>query len=97
MPLVLYAKRADADIDRIVAFTRATWNQEQAEKYLDGLVDTLYLLAAQPLMGRASSVKKPTWRRFEYVSHVIVYQPVRGGIKVQRVMHMHQLLNRAIR
>ena len=97
MPRVLYAKKADADIDSIIAFTKERWSQAQAEKYLDGLVDTLDMLAQRPLIGRPSSTKKPTWRRFEYVSHVIVYQPVRGGIRVQRVMHKQQLLNRAIR
>lgn len=94
MPLVLYANKADADIEGIVAFTRERWGQTQAEKYLDGLVDTCYMLAQRPMIGRPSSSKKPTWRRFEYGRHVIVYEPVRGGIRVQRVMHEQQLLGR---
>ena len=95
MPLVLYSQKAETNLESIVDFTRDRWGQEQAEAYLNGLVDTFYLLAKRPAMGRVYSTRQPTWRRFEHVSHVILYQPIPEGIRIQRVIHKRQLLERA--
>ena len=94
---VLYSQKADADLEGIVAFTQERWGQGQAEKYLNGLVDTFYILAKRPSTGRVYSTRQPAWRRFEHVSHVILYQSIPEGIRIQRIIHKRQLVERASR
>jgi toxin ParE1/3/4 len=97
MHIVRYSRKADQELDEIVAFTQKRWGQLQAEEYLDGLVDTSYVLAKHPSLGRPYSGKKPTWRRFEYISHVIFYQPISSGVRIQRIVHQSRALDKVIR
>ena len=95
MPQVRYSKHAEADLADIITYTRESWSKAQAEDYFNSLVNTFSLLAEHISIGRLYSTRHPDWRRFEHASHVILYQAIATGIRIQRVMHKRQLLERA--
>jgi toxin ParE1/3/4 len=91
-----YTKRADRELYHILTYTREHWGEAQMQRYFDQLAETLTLLAEHKWMGRTFSKAHPTWRRFEHASHIIVYSPTSEGIRVQRLVHKNQLIERAI-
>ena len=96
-PSVRYAKKAESDLAEILSGTVERWGKGQAARYLDGLVGTLELLAAQPALGRLYTGNDFGWRRFEHVSHVIVYQTLRKGVSILRIIHKSRQIGKALR
>ena len=92
MPVVKYSKVAARELSEIAAYTRDTWGDSQAHKYISDLETTCTLLCEFPSMGRALNARYPDRRRFGYGSHVIIYAPIRGGVCIQRIVHQKQLL-----
>lgn len=95
MPPFRYSRRAEQDLSNILAYTKEHWGDAQAQTYFEKLAGTLTLLARYKSLGRAYSKAHPTWQRFEHESHIIVYEPVSQGIRVQRLIHKHQLVQGA--
>jgi toxin ParE1/3/4 len=96
-PSVRYAKKAESDLAEILSGTVERWGRDQAVRYLDGLIGTFELLAAQPALGRLYRGNDLGWRRFEHVSHVVVYQTLRKGVRILRVVHKNRQLGKALR
>jgi len=92
-----YTKRAEQELLNVLAYTEERWGKAQSQRYLDQLAAALLLLATHKRLGRNYSKDHPTWRRFEHVSHIIVYSPTVDGIRVHRLVHKGQLFDRAIR
>jgi toxin ParE1/3/4 len=97
MPNVRYSKRAERDLEEIAAFTFEKWGDEQARRYVGGLYRICRLIAEKPLLGRLTVANRPTWRRLEHESHVILYSVTRSGITVQRIIHKDRLLASVVR
>ena len=92
-----YSRQAEQELSAILAYTKERWGEPQSQRYLDQLAAVFTLLATHKQMGRTFSRNHPSWRRFEHASHIIVYSPIAGGIRVQRLVHKNQLLERAAR
>lgn len=93
MPTFEYSRQAERELADILAYTKQQWGQAQAEIYFQELADTFVLLARYPAMGRPFSAVRPTWRRFEHASHVILYNPLADGVRIQRILHRRQLVS----
>jgi toxin ParE1/3/4 len=78
---------AEEDIDRIAAYTTATWGWRQTDRYLAKLEDGFRLLAKNPSIGRATDSLRPGLRRFEIGEHVVFYLAETGGVLIVRVLH----------
>lgn len=92
MPQLEYSKLARLELINIIEYTRGQWSDTQAQSYLNSLEATFHLLAQYPSMGRSFSARFRQWRRFEHKHHVILYQPIQGGVRIERIFHERQLL-----
>ncbi|HZQ45226.1 MAG TPA: type II toxin-antitoxin system RelE/ParE family toxin [Acidobacteriaceae bacterium] len=92
MPKIQYSRRAEQELADILAYTKQRWGDAQAGTYFQELADTFNLLARYKEMGRSLSATRPTWRRFEQASHVLLYQSIPDGIRIQRIIHKRRLV-----
>lgn len=92
MPNVRYSRPAERDLADILSYTKQQWGQAQADSYFQKLADTFNLLARHQNVGRPLSPARPTWRRFEEASHVLLYRPIPDGIRIERIIHKRQLI-----
>src|SRR5690554_4255556 len=78
---------AEQDLVHIWLYSYHQWGKEQADRYLDELENNLQTLANQPHLGRERSEFTPTVRTHLHAHHLIVYQIIKDGITVIRVLH----------
>jgi toxin ParE1/3/4 len=65
----------------------AQGNPRAADRFLDGMTNTLELIARNPMLGREREELAATLRSLPHRSHVIFYRPLEAGIEVVRVLH----------
>lgn len=94
MAVLVFTRRAEADLDGIAEYTLRTWGIEQATRYLDTLQDCRHLIANNPSLGRASDEILVGCRRFEVAKHVIFFRPLGDGVRVLRILHQRMLPER---
>ncbi len=82
---------AEADTDRIAAYTTENWGWVQTDRYLGQLEDSFQLLAKSPSMGSSCDVIQANLRRFEVGKHVVFYRTEPGGIRIVRVLHQQMI------
>lgn len=78
---------ARSDIRDIARFTRLRWGITQRDRYMAALEEKLMLLAAYPASGRPRDDIGKGLRSALCGSHIVVYRPVEGGIRVFHVVH----------
>lgn len=79
--------RAKADLDDIWEFTEATWNADQAEKYLRDIGQAFNTIAADPRRGQDAGDIRAGYRKYATGSHVIFYRVVDDRVDVVRILH----------
>ncbi len=79
--------QAKQDLINIWLYTFNEWGEIQADKYLDGLENSLHLLAKQPLICRERAEFDPPIRIHHYEHHIVVYLVIEDGINIIRVLH----------
>ena len=72
------SRKAEDDIDGIVAYTLQNWGPRQAELYTARLEGYFALLAARPAAGRVCEQIRPHLRRFEVERHIVFYDERMG-------------------
>lgn len=87
-------RRADQDIIDIYVRGAAEFGVEQAERYHEGLVSVLELLAENPHLARERTEFDPPVRLHPYQAHMIAYVLRNDGILVIRVLHGRQAWER---
>jgi toxin ParE1/3/4 len=88
------SRRAEADLLEITAYTLQTWGEDQAHRYLDQFESCFRKIAANPRLGRNCDQIRPGLRRFEHVSHVILFRTQADGILISRILHSRMLPDR---
>lgn len=83
----ILSPEADGDLQDIFLFTRETWGESQAERYLRGLYDTFQLLADHPGIGRIRPELNAKIRSFPYQRHIIFIMQVEERTAIVRVVH----------
>jgi toxin ParE1/3/4 len=89
-----FSKLAESDLQAILDYTVDKWGGEQAEIYLDGLVDCFKRIAKAPDLGRECDGLRPGMMRIEYGKHVVFLRRTRSGIRIGRVLHQKMLPSR---
>ena len=79
--------RAQADLDDIWTYTAATWDDDQAERYVREIWLAIRMLAADPRKARACDDIRAGYRRYAVGSHVLFIRQVDADIDVVRILH----------
>ena len=85
---VIISRRAQADLEEIAAWTRAE-DDFTAEKVLEHLTASIEMLGQFPELGapaRDPKMAKKGVRGLARDGFLIFYRPVRGGVRVMRVL-----------
>lgn len=80
--------RAQADLDRIYAYSVETWGEARARLYIEALVSRFAWLTAQPTLGRTRDEISRGYRSFPQGSHVIFYMIDADDVFIIGVPHM---------
>lgn len=78
---------AQNDLAEIWRYGAMTWSDEQADRYLDVLVNGFELIAEQPELSRLRAEFSPPVRIFPTGSHLVVYIVDQQGVTILRVLH----------
>ncbi|MGZ8216519.1 type II toxin-antitoxin system RelE/ParE family toxin [Methylomagnum sp.] len=78
---------AQSDLREIQAYTKSTWGENQAMKYLSELRSGMEKLAEFPSMGRMREDIAKGLRCLPITRHVIFYREYPAGIEIVRVLH----------
>jgi len=84
---VIFAARAEADLDGILGYTASEWGDKQALKYLEELEMRLNTLAENPHAGMGRNAIESGLFSFPIGSHIAYYLDISGGIVVVRLLH----------
>ena len=79
--------QAESDLIDIWIYGCTTWNDIQADSYLDSIESTLNALAHSPEKNRIRNDFRPPIRTCHHVSHMIIYTIEKDSIAVVRVLH----------
>lgn len=74
---------AEKDLESIWQYTLERWGIDQADYYIDGLVDIFKLLSENPLMCRVRNEFTPS---IHIHHHLIVFVLSNAGIDIVRVL-----------
>lgn len=83
------SEEAKLDLREIARFTRKTWGNAQARRYVVRLRDFCQTLADTPGLGRPFPFRGLL--RMEHGSHVMFYRKTESGILIVRIVHQRML------
>jgi toxin ParE1/3/4 len=81
------SKLAYDDLDSIYSYTLRHWGQEQADRYITQLWDSLETLAKVPERWRLREQLYPGCRVRITGKHAILYRIHEGRVEISRVLH----------
>ncbi len=87
MKAYLLSELAKQDISSLYEYTRDTWGEAQAAKYLGELYASFDLLALNQTIGRVRPEIDDALRSFVSGKHVVFYMFVNDNIAIARVLH----------
>lgn len=89
MAEVLYTESALLDLDNIYEYY-GRYSRERGDQFSEKLSETIYLLAAMPLLGRSRDDLLNGLRMFVHDRHVIFYTQTETSILIERVASPYQ-------
>ena len=84
---VVLSRRAHTDLRNIWHYTATHWSEEQADRYVAQVHDTLAALAQNSFLGSGSEELGPDYRKHRAGSHVIFFRREADIIRIVRVLH----------
>lgn len=87
------SKLADKDILHIAKRSLQDFGELQTDKYMNGLEETLNMLASTPDRGGnfTHAITKTTYFYKRYTSHVVYYRQRKNDIFITRILHVKML------
>lgn len=86
MSRVVFSPLAEADLDGLLDYI-ARDKPQAAVRFVAGLREKCYLLAANPELGqRRPGFRSGEYRTFSVGNYVIFYRPTREGVEIARVI-----------
>ncbi len=81
--------KAAEDIEQIWLYTVEKWSLEQADRYVNLIIDEIEYLAANPDSGKDFSHVRISYRCAKVKSHLIFYRQTdsKADIEVIRILH----------
>lgn len=86
----LFTTRAKDDLKDIWQYSQSTWGSEQADQYIDEILDAVDLIAGSPDVGRLRYEFKVEVQSFPVGRHVIFY---RASEQVHVLAIVHQSMD----
>ncbi|MCO5063204.1 MAG: type II toxin-antitoxin system RelE/ParE family toxin [Rhizobiaceae bacterium] len=86
MKTLAFSPAALADLDSIWDFSADRWSIDQADRYIDEMVNACHDLAANRKAGRAVEIRQG-YKRYGVGSHVIYYRETKVRLDVIRILH----------
>jgi toxin ParE1/3/4 len=80
------APEALQDLEGVWAYGAETWSPDQADRYLDELVQAFDRVGRPPALFRARLEFTPPVRIYPYRSHLIVYMGLEGQVTILRIL-----------
>lgn len=91
MARLTVSEEADRDLDTLYRLGVEMFGVAQADRYVDGLLDALDLIANFPGAARLRTGLEPPIRAYPYKSHLILYDmDATGDVLVIRIRHGHE-------
>ena len=87
------SKKAAEDIEDIWLYTLENWSLEQADRYLDLLLNEIEYLAVNPTAGKDFSHVRKSYRTASVKSHIIFYRHIEGQIEIEVIRVLHQRMD----
>jgi len=87
--IYILSKEAEQDLEKIWLYTFENWSIEQADRYLNLLLDEMDYLCSKPNSGAAfGNIRKGYWRT-KVKSHFIFYKinTKREELEIIRILH----------
>jgi toxin ParE1/3/4 len=85
---IVFRRKASVDIDDIWKYTAGHWDIDQADQYIQRIVETCRKLAQGSLHGRDLAYIRPGYLSYPVQSHTLIYLlPRIGQIEVVRILH----------
>ena len=82
------SERARRDLLEIGEYSRKTWSEDQAVKYLRMLFTQFIQISKQPHIGRQYDAVSPGLRAFHCGRHLIFYRiQTKDTIRIVRILH----------
>lgn len=88
---VFYTRAAERDLVGIAAYTRRTWGEEQAERYLTVLEHTCERILPEHHRLAREIEERPGIFRWRVERHVVFLRKVDDGIEIIRILHERML------
>ena len=87
------SKHADQDIKHITKRSIIDFGELQTDKYMEGMEETLELLAGDPERGRTfiHGITKKSYLHYRYLSHVVYYRQRKHDLLIVRILHIKML------
>ena len=80
--------KASGDIENIWLYTFENWSLEQADRYINLLLDEIEYLADNPNSGKDFNNIRKNYRCSKVKSHLIFYRPDKqSDIEIIRILH----------
>lgn len=93
MPRIIVTPSANQDFSAIALYL-AEKSLDAAMNWIDGIDDTLELLARNPLLGEAVDHLDQGIRRHTYENYLLFYKPLDDGIELRRILHGSRRIER---
>ena len=85
--IYILSKEAESDLEKIWLYTFENWSVEQADRYLNLLLDEFEYLCLNPFSGiDFGKIRKNYWRK-KVNSHFVFYKITKSQIEIIRVLH----------
>lgn len=83
----ILSKSANEDLENVWLYTFENWSIEQADRYLNLLIDEIEYLCLKPLSGFDFGKIRKGYFRSKVKSHFIFYKIRKNEIMIIRVLH----------
>jgi len=88
---IIKSPDAETDLENIWLYSFEQWNEEQADRYHDQLIEGLENLKANPKIGKSRESIREGYRSIQINHHIIYYRLDDEIIDIIRVLHESML------
>ncbi len=87
MVIIVKSPAAEIDLEKIWLYSFEQWNEGQADRYYDALLEGINRLVDNPMLGKSRQHVRQGYRSLQINRHVIYYRQQGDTIDIVRVLH----------